>query len=136
MTAAVHWEPQFDACSSDQEQLALKLCEEIAAWRAEPGVLFDPARLLEMAESLYVAERDECRPADTADTFAAGWEAMRNAATLALCDLSLGDEVLSFIGEGFPAAWEALPAGARQTLRTGINNKVHALAELVGEVAP
>lgn len=136
MTAAVHWEPQFDACSSDQEQLALKLCEEISAWQAGPGVLFDPARLLEMAESLYVAERDECRPADAVDSFAAGWEAMRNAATLALCGLSLGEEVLSFIGEGFPAAWEALPAGSRQTLRAGINAKVHAVAKRIGEVAP
>lgn len=136
MTAAVHWEPQFDACGSDQEQMALKFCLEIAGERGEKGSLPDPVRLLEMAEALYIAERDECRPAEVADSFASGWEAMRNAATLALLNLSLGEDVLLFIGEGFPAAWEALPPGSRQTLRTGINAKVHAVAKQIGEVVP
>lgn len=136
MTAAVLWEPQFDACGSDQEQLALKFCLEIAGERGAKGSPPDPVRLLEMAEDLYIAERDECRPSDAADSFASGWEAMRNAATLALSDLSLGEDVLLFIGEGFPAAWEALPAGARQTLRTSINAKVQAVAKQIGEVTP
>jgi hypothetical protein len=136
MTAAALWEPQFDACGSDQEQMALKFCLEIAGERGEKGSLPDPVRLLEMAEALYIAERDECRPADAADSFAAGWEAMRKTAKGAVLGLSLGEDVLLFIGEGFPAAWEALPAGARQTLRARIDAKVHAVAEQIGEVAP
>ena len=136
MTAAALWEPQFDACSSEQEQLAQQFGAEIAAWRAEPGVLFDPVRLLEIAEALYIAERDECRPADAADSFAAGWEAMRKTAKGAVLGLSLGEDVLLFIGEAFPAVWEALPAGSRQTLRTTINAKVHAVAKQIGEVVP
>lgn len=58
MTAATQWEPQFDACSLEQERLARKFCLEIAGERGGPGVLPDPMRLLEMAEALYRAERE------------------------------------------------------------------------------
>lgn len=53
------WEPQFDACSAEQERLALQFCLEIAGERGGPGQLPDPVRLLEMAEALYHAERDD-----------------------------------------------------------------------------
>ncbi|MGJ7529183.1 hypothetical protein [Variovorax sp. GB1P17] len=58
MTGAVQWEPQFDACSAEQERLALQFCLEIAGERGGPGSLPDPVRLLEMAEALYRAERE------------------------------------------------------------------------------
>ena len=52
------WRPQFDACSVQQELLALSFCLEIAGQRDQPGSPPDPVRLLEMAEALYRAERD------------------------------------------------------------------------------
>ena len=51
-----NFKPDFDALSPEQEQLALLFCEEIAGKRGERGRLPDPARLLEMAEALYLAE--------------------------------------------------------------------------------
>lgn len=59
MTGAAQWEPQFDACSPEQERLALQFCLEIAGECGGPGSLPDPVRLLEMAEALYCAERDQ-----------------------------------------------------------------------------
>ena len=49
-------EPQFDAFSVDQEQLAIQFCAEIAGPRGGRPSLPDPVRLLEMAEALYQAE--------------------------------------------------------------------------------
>lgn len=56
------WQPQFDVMSPKQENLALQFCLEIAGRRGEPGALPDPVRLLEMAQALYEAEREECAP--------------------------------------------------------------------------
>lgn len=56
------WQPEFDAMSRQQEALALQFCLEIAGQRGEPGALPDPVRLLEMAQALYEAEREECAP--------------------------------------------------------------------------
>lgn len=46
------WEPEFDAISPNQESLAVEFCAEI-----KEGI--DAVRLLEMAEELYKAERDD-----------------------------------------------------------------------------
>lgn len=53
------WEPQFDAMSSKQEELAMQFCAEIAGKRGEKGSPPDSVRLLEMAEALYSAERQD-----------------------------------------------------------------------------
>lgn len=55
------WEPSFDAMPLEQEQLAIKFCEEIGARNGNSSLL-DPVRLLEMAEALYAAERDAQKP--------------------------------------------------------------------------
>lgn len=47
------WEPEFDAISPNQEELSVEFCHEIA----ECGV--DPVRLLEMAQALYQAEKND-----------------------------------------------------------------------------
>ena len=52
------WRPEFDAMSPRQEELAIQFCREIAGRRDEAGRLPDPVRLLEMAQALYMAERD------------------------------------------------------------------------------
>lgn len=54
--ASKQWEPEFDAICPEQEALAKQFCEDIAQTH---GGLMDPVRLLEMAEALYCAERDE-----------------------------------------------------------------------------
>ncbi|MCR6480586.1 hypothetical protein NU688_30840 [Variovorax sp. ZS18.2.2] len=59
MSGVDQWEPQFDACSAEQERLAVQFCLEIAGERGGPGSPPDPVRLLEMAEALYRAERDQ-----------------------------------------------------------------------------
>lgn len=51
------WRPEFDAMTLRQEELALLFCQEIAGRRGEAGSAPDPARLLEMAQELYEAER-------------------------------------------------------------------------------
>ena len=51
------WEPQFDAMTPRQEELAFQFCQEIAGRRGEAGRAPDPVRLLEMAQELYEAER-------------------------------------------------------------------------------
>ncbi len=56
------WEPQFDVTSSKQEDLVRQFCAEIAGAKGEPGRPPDPVRLLEMAQALYDAEREECCP--------------------------------------------------------------------------
>lgn len=53
------WEPQFDVMAPEQEELAIKFCEEISGKRGERHSLPDPVRLLEMAQELYLAERDD-----------------------------------------------------------------------------
>ncbi len=57
--AAKAWEPQFDVMSVEQEKLVQEFCLEIAGKRGEKGSPPDPVRLLEMAQSLYLAERNE-----------------------------------------------------------------------------
>lgn len=52
------WRPKFDALCPQQEELAIQFCREIAGRRDETGRLPDPVRLLEMAQALYMAERD------------------------------------------------------------------------------
>lgn len=56
------WEPQFDAMSPKQEALLVQFCAEIAGPKGEPGRPPDPVRLLEMAQALYEAERQERGP--------------------------------------------------------------------------
>jgi hypothetical protein len=56
------WEPEFDAISNEQERLVIQFCAEIAGKKGESGSPPDPVRLLEMAEQLYVAERNEMMP--------------------------------------------------------------------------
>lgn len=51
------WRPEFDAMSPRQEELAIQFCQEIAGRRGAMGRAPDPARLLEMAQDLYEAER-------------------------------------------------------------------------------
>jgi hypothetical protein len=55
------WSPQFDAISLKQEQLVRKFCFEIAGPRGKKGSPPDPVRLLEMAQALYEAEREEMK---------------------------------------------------------------------------
>lgn len=57
------WRPAFDVMSPRQEELAIQFCQEIAGPRGEPGSPPDPVRLLEMAQALYEAERDDLAPA-------------------------------------------------------------------------
>lgn len=56
------WQPQFDVMSPKQEALVQQFCAEIAGPKGKPGRPPDPVRLLEMAEALYQAEREECGP--------------------------------------------------------------------------
>lgn len=56
------WRPAFDVMSPRQEALAIQFCQEIAGRRGEPGSLPDPVRLLEMAQALYEAERQDLCP--------------------------------------------------------------------------
>lgn len=53
LRAIPQWEPEFDAISPTQEELAMKFAHEAC----ESGV--DSVRLLEMAEQLYKAERND-----------------------------------------------------------------------------
>lgn len=53
------WRPEFDAMTPRQEELALQFCQEIAGRRGEAGSAPDPVRLLEMAQELYEAERND-----------------------------------------------------------------------------
>lgn len=69
------WQPKFDAMHA-QEQLAIKFCQEIAGKRGEKPSPPDPVRLLEMAEALYLAERNDADPPPAPlnnDDFA-GWK--------------------------------------------------------------
>jgi hypothetical protein len=50
---ALRWQPEFDAMAPKQEALLVEFCAEISK-----GAGLDPVRLLEMAEALYLAERD------------------------------------------------------------------------------
>lgn len=56
------WEPQFDVMSPGQEALVMQFCLEIAGPRGQPGRPPDPVRLLEMAQALYEAERQDLCP--------------------------------------------------------------------------
>ena len=58
-TRADAWTPEFDAMSPGQEALVVQFCQEIAGSRGEKGRTPDPVRLLEMAQALYQAERDD-----------------------------------------------------------------------------
>ena len=58
---AAPWEPAFDVMSPKQEELVHHFCAEIAGPRGGRGSPQDPVRLLDMAQALYEAERDECR---------------------------------------------------------------------------
>lgn len=49
----VNWQPEFDACSGNQEALAIQFSNEICGGRRPC-----PVMILEMAEALYRAERD------------------------------------------------------------------------------
>ena len=60
--ATAAWQPQFDVMSPKQEVLVQQFCAEIAGPKGEPGRPPDPVRLLEMAQALYEAEREECGP--------------------------------------------------------------------------
>lgn len=53
------WEPKFDCMSAKQEELVNRFCAEIAGPRGKPGRPPDPVALLEMAQALYEAERDD-----------------------------------------------------------------------------
>lgn len=53
------WEPEFDASSATQADLAVKFCEEIAGKKGQNSSPPDPVRLLEMAQELYCAERKD-----------------------------------------------------------------------------
>lgn len=57
------WEPHFDVMSHEQEKLAIQFCVEISGKLGEKCHHPDPVRLLEMAEALYIAERNDFRPA-------------------------------------------------------------------------
>lgn len=48
--------PEFDAMTPEQEELAVKFCQEIAGLKGQEGRIPDPVRLLEMAEELYWSE--------------------------------------------------------------------------------
>lgn len=72
------WEPKFDAISHVQEQLAIRFSNEIAGPKGSKPSLPDPVRLLEMAEALYLAEKnasplpqaaqpDACMPKDMSE---------------------------------------------------------------------
>lgn len=56
----VAWEPEFDACSGNQEELAIEFSIEICS-----GSRPDPVAILEMAEALYRAERDHVASENT-----------------------------------------------------------------------
>lgn len=62
ITGALAWQPQFDVMSPKQEALAMQFVIEIAGPKDEAGSPPDPVRLLEMAQALYDAEREECGP--------------------------------------------------------------------------
>ncbi|WP_143694618.1 hypothetical protein [Variovorax sp. JS1663] len=53
------WRPEFDAVSQKQEQLAYEFCAEINGLGGSKGSPPDPIRLLEMAQALYEAERED-----------------------------------------------------------------------------
>jgi hypothetical protein len=57
---ADRYEAQFDVMSPDQEELAIKFCNEIGEAR-DRGLSIDAVRLLEMAYALYQAEMDDTR---------------------------------------------------------------------------
>ncbi len=57
---ADRYEAQFDVMSPDQEELAIKFCNEIGDAR-DRGLSIDAVRLLEMAYALYQAEMDDNR---------------------------------------------------------------------------
>jgi hypothetical protein len=57
--AAPAWKPEFDAMSPRQEQLVVQFCAEIAGPKGRAGSAPDPVRLLEMAQALYEAERED-----------------------------------------------------------------------------
>jgi hypothetical protein len=57
---ADRYEAQFDVMSPDQEELAIKFCNEIGEAR-DRGLSIDAVRLLEMAYALYQAEMDHTR---------------------------------------------------------------------------
>jgi len=63
-------EPTFEALVPEQEDLAVKFCEEIAGKKGEKPSLPDPVRLLEMAQALYAAERNAVKgsPSDQVST--------------------------------------------------------------------
>lgn len=57
---ADRYEAKFDVMSPDQEELAIKFCNEIGEAR-DRGLSIDAVRLLEMADALYQAEMDDTR---------------------------------------------------------------------------
>ncbi|MBT2322564.1 hypothetical protein J7E62_09420 [Variovorax paradoxus] len=56
------WRPEFDAVSPKQEALAIQFCREIEGGRVMKGQAPDSDRLLEMAQALYEAEREDMAP--------------------------------------------------------------------------
>lgn len=71
-TSSPSWEPSFDAMCPKQERLAIQFCEDIAGRKGGDGSPPDPVRLLEMAEALYRAEREEFAFPQQATTETAG----------------------------------------------------------------
>lgn len=71
-TSPPSWEPSFDAMCPKQERLAIQFCEDIAGRKGGHGSPPDPVRLLEMAEALYRAEREEFAMPQQPTTEAAG----------------------------------------------------------------
>lgn len=61
MRAMPAWEPEFDSMSPKQEELAVQFANEISGPRGKSGRLPDPVRVLEMAEALYKAEREDAQ---------------------------------------------------------------------------
>lgn len=73
--ADANWKPMLEAISPKQERLAREFSAEIAGLRGRAPRLPDPVRLLEMAQALYEAERDDTvigaqeRPAEKSVAF-------------------------------------------------------------------
>lgn len=128
--------PQFDAISHKQEVLARQFCAEIAGPKGQPGLPPDPARLLEMAEALYEAEREEAAEASPSSTYQSGWGAMRDAALVEMAGLSMGYDVVSYIDQMYPGVWKHVPSTARISVRNLIDIKVSDLAKRIGGMAP
>lgn len=74
------WQPTFDFMSPSQEALAIQFCQEISGRRGEAGSPPDPVRLLEMAQALYQAERQDAPISDEGCRLNGKLQAERKAA--------------------------------------------------------